>query len=513
MFCSYCGNKVPDNAKFCGVCGAVIVANQQGTSSVNSTAQAGQGASKVSRVSKAAKSAATGAATVQVPKAALITLITVACVGVIGIAGVATYKLIDSGLKKNTPERIKDTITPDITEANISDEALDAEDSAVDGQTEEAVIRDIAEDNVADYLYPQVTDKSKYIYYKSTVSNFAFGYPGALFSSRYDSTEETEGHYGTVVEEIHFSGSDGSFANFVLSKRTDGVSIEDMMEIAYSFENRFISSPVELLYESRGSYGEVVLRGYNDDSNTTTVFNLTHVTDDYVMQMKLYCPKAEDEDVRQAVEQYYQNMYEACSFARIKIDDLGAGTYVEIGEVTDPAAESNESSDASIALVEDDSIGYSEYGWSAAYCEYMNKLAAAGKEYDYEYAALVYINNDSIPELILAGMYEAMGNEILTYKNGRIDVLTTDRLDFAFIERGNILRNATSSGNYYVDNVYCIKNGKWKALQQHNGDVNSYIDSKYDAIFNEAYQNGTVCYDYKKEDFTSMWDYLLFIDE
>lgn len=441
----------------------------------------------------AAKAAGSGAKTL------LIVIITIVSTLAIGGLGVLAY--IIYGKISNQDFESTEAAPAEVNEMEPIEPATELEEiiEEVSEEPEEEVF-DVAEDNVTDYLNSQVKDKEKYNFYKSTVSGFKFGYPGSLFSSKSEISEKAEGHYGTIEEEVLLSGSDGSFANFVLTKRTDALSISNMMEDAYFFESKFITDKVELLNESRGSYAEVVLRGYNDDSRTTTVFNLTHITDDYVMQMKLYCPKAEDEAIADAIEDYYQNMYESCGFARIKLEDYGRG------READP-------SDSQSAKLEDDSVGYSEYGWSAAYCEYMNKLAAANREYDFEYAALVYINADDIPELILGGMYEAVGNEILTYKNGKIDVLITDRLDFDFIERKNILRNATSSGSYYCDNVYCIKNGKWKALQEHNGDVSTYQESKYDDIFNEAYENDTVCYDYEKEDFTSMWDYLLYIDE
>lgn len=103
--------------------------------------------------------------------------------------------------------------------------------------------------------------------------------------------------------------------------------------------------------------------------------------------------------------------------------------------------------------------------WASAYLDYLTDL---GKEYtDYsgpEYRSYdyIYVNEDSIPELVIQGQDEATGNLILTYNDGKIDELQTGRLYFDYLEKKNLLRNSDGHMGGYYDYIYTIKNGRWE---------------------------------------------------
>ncbi len=97
--------------------------------------------------------------------------------------------------------------------------------------------------------------------------------------------------------------------------------------------------------------------------------------------------------------------------------------------------------------------------WKKAYLEWLERYADVNQTYD-----LLYVNNDSIPELAVHSGAEAGGCQILTYANGAVDVLQTQRLDFSYIKRGNKLNNSAGHMDNYYDIVYEIRNGKWTCI-------------------------------------------------
>lgn len=102
--------------------------------------------------------------------------------------------------------------------------------------------------------------------------------------------------------------------------------------------------------------------------------------------------------------------------------------------------------------------------WRKAYEEYLWNVWGrnnVGKTFLY---SLIYVNDDDIPELVLDGMVEASGCLILTYKDGYIDVLQTSRLFFSYEERKNLLNNSEGCQGAYYDDIYKIKDGKWKRV-------------------------------------------------
>lgn len=106
-------------------------------------------------------------------------------------------------------------------------------------------------------------------------------------------------------------------------------------------------------------------------------------------------------------------------------------------------------------LTQDDT--YEMQDWQAAYAEYIEELEWSR---DCTYS-LIYVDDDDIPELVIDSGFEAGGCQILTYHNGEIDVLRTDRRLFYYIEKQNLFNNTGGLMGYYFDRIYSIENGKW----------------------------------------------------
>ena len=113
--------------------------------------------------------------------------------------------------------------------------------------------------------------------------------------------------------------------------------------------------------------------------------------------------------------------------------------------------------------------------WRDAYRAYVTANPSQGDTY-----ALIYVNGDDIPELVIDSGYEAGGCRILTYGQGQVNVLTTRRRGFTYIERGNRLCNSDGSMDSYYDDVYEIRNGRWVCIAR--GEYYGYLSGWNDIL-------------------------------
>lgn len=95
--------------------------------------------------------------------------------------------------------------------------------------------------------------------------------------------------------------------------------------------------------------------------------------------------------------------------------------------------------------------------YKEAYLSYLDEFEHAD-ECTY---SLIYVDEDDIPELVIDNGYEAAGCIVLTFHNGVLDAWQSDRLNFTYIEKGNLICNSDGNMGYYYDYVYTIQDGKW----------------------------------------------------
>ena len=122
------------------------------------------------------------------------------------------------------------------------------------------------------------------------------------------------------------------------------------------------------------------------------------------------------------------------------------------------------------------------YGWADAYTQY---LTANGGENDTY--ALIYVNDDNVPELVIDSGVEADGCRILTYAHGNVNVLTTRRLGFTYIPRGNRLNNSDGNMDSYFDDIYEIRDGSWVCVAR--GEYFGYYSGWNDVLKRYVCQN------------------------
>ncbi|MBO6215476.1 MAG: hypothetical protein J6N76_08065 [Lachnospiraceae bacterium] len=96
--------------------------------------------------------------------------------------------------------------------------------------------------------------------------------------------------------------------------------------------------------------------------------------------------------------------------------------------------------------------------WKQVYLDYLQNTlpGEVSDELEGWSFGFIYVNDDDIPELVASSGYEAGGNVIVTPVDGKASELWTSRLNFYYIERGNVIDNCDGNMGYYYDNIYEI---------------------------------------------------------
>lgn len=128
----------------------------------------------------------------------------------------------------------------------------------------------------------------------------------------------------------------------------------------------------------------------------------------------------------------------------------------------------------SMKYLEKQSDGSPNEQWKKAYREYLfdNNIM----EYYDEYAEywFAYIDDDSIPELIIDTTIVAGGCHVLSYQNGKVAYTIIGSTGTpSYIERGNLLLDSAGHQGCYYDTVYQLINGNW-AVIYHAENYESY---------------------------------------
>lgn len=78
--------------------------------------------------------------------------------------------------------------------------------------------------------------------------------------------------------------------------------------------------------------------------------------------------------------------------------------------------------------------------------------------------ALIYVDDDDIPELVVNTNVEAGGCQIYSFHDGNTALLQTSRLGFTYIEKGDLLCNSDGHMDYYYDMVFRLSDGAWEQI-------------------------------------------------
>ena len=96
--------------------------------------------------------------------------------------------------------------------------------------------------------------------------------------------------------------------------------------------------------------------------------------------------------------------------------------------------------------------------------------------------ALVYVDGDDIPELYLKGAYEAEGDMVCSFKNGKVVCQQLGRTGGgSYIPKGGKIINQNGHMGRYYDNVYKLDGNGFSEL------LNAHYTETYEHIGNEEY--------------------------
>ncbi|MCH5339376.1 MAG: hypothetical protein J1E03_11385 [Acetatifactor sp.] len=94
--------------------------------------------------------------------------------------------------------------------------------------------------------------------------------------------------------------------------------------------------------------------------------------------------------------------------------------------------------------------------WKDAYIDILKNA----DPYQWSGFTLIYLDDNDIPELIMAGIDEATGNVLVAYTEDGVKENQLNRLYFSYIERGNQLCNSEGLMDYYYDLVLTLQDGE-----------------------------------------------------
>ena len=94
------------------------------------------------------------------------------------------------------------------------------------------------------------------------------------------------------------------------------------------------------------------------------------------------------------------------------------------------------------------------------------------------------MDEDDIPELVIYAGFSMY--HILTFHDGEIDELKTDRTTVRYMEKQNLIDNYSGAVGFYHDYIYSIENGKWvyvtggEIFERHDDTNREYFDFRWE---------------------------------
>ncbi|MCL1876313.1 MAG: hypothetical protein FWF87_08670 [Synergistaceae bacterium] len=108
------------------------------------------------------------------------------------------------------------------------------------------------------------------------------------------------------------------------------------------------------------------------------------------------------------------------------------------------------------------------------YIDYIKENPASNP--DMASYALIYVNDDDVPELLIDYGVGFEGAVLCTVSSGKVEVVKSSHSDMFYFERKNLFHIMGGHMDNYSDRVYTIQNGEFVLL--HNGRYGAEDNSK-----------------------------------
>ena len=282
MKCKNCGQKLNKGDVFCGNCGAPV------------------------------PSAPSSRKTIYIVIAIVIAVIAIAGIilGVIFLSDSSDDELTKriqsaAGESRDTGSDQSDSDETDVTPD--SENSSDTEDY----ESESPFV--INSDSHADYT--AALDPSEYVSYTSEIPEFNFWYPTNFYNHVVYDTESHTTTLGTSEEEITFTADDGSQLRFQAIRRTDNLDLDEMTNSVYTTEMGLLTSSEKIINTVRDIAGKVIVTGWDKSYPDNTVYSLTKIRSDYILQMKVIFPSYTDSNDEHQKGYLTECYYRMCGFS------------------------------------------------------------------------------------------------------------------------------------------------------------------------------------------------------
>ena len=144
--------------------------------------------------------------------------------------------------------------------------------------------------------------------------------------------------------------------------------------------------------------------------------------------------------------------------------------------------------------------------WKDAYIEILKNV----EPYQWSGFTLIYLDDDDVPELVMAGIDEATGNVLVAYTKDGVKHNQLNRLYFSYIERGNQLCNSEGLMDYYYDLVLTLQDGQLVLTDQgyYGAEDNSNVqfDEKGERIYRYEWNGKQVTKDEYAKELNAVYD-------
>ena len=198
---------------------------------------------------------------------------------------------------------------------------------------------------------------------------------------------------------------------------------------------------------------------------------------------------------------YQRGLSEAANSALAELTVASVLGFVDIGG--SHTSEGGQSASNENGAVADIKTGTA---WKDAYIS----IAKNADPYEWEGFALIYLDDDDVPELIKAGKYEAIGNVLVAYTEGGVKENQLNRLYFSYIERGNQLCNSEGLMDYYYDLVLTLQDGQLVLTDQGyygaEDNTNVQFDENGEPIYRYEWNGKQVTKEEYAEELSAVYD-------
>lgn len=125
--------------------------------------------------------------------------------------------------------------------------------------------------------------------------------------------------------------------------------------------------------------------------------------------------------------------------------------------------------------------------WQEAYVDYIHRRENVTEMSGYDRYALIYVDDDEIPELYIDTGSMVTGEFVVSYYDGHMGVMNRERVGLRYLEHGGLLYSESGNTGFYPCNIYRLEKGTFSEIGT--------------GWYSETYEGEDVTFDYFWEEY------------